>query len=56
MKLDICSIIQGEKRSFSFLSQAIGLMADIDLGTEKLRWMGDGRFILGYLRGGTEPL
>lgn len=28
-------------------------MADLDLGTEHLRWMGDGRFILGYLQGGT---
>ena len=36
----------------SFMSQAIGLMADIDLGTETLRWMGDARFMLGFLRQG----
>lgn len=36
---------------YSFLSQAIGLMADIDLGTEHLRAMGDTRFILGYIQG-----
>ncbi|KAL7007278.1 sphinganine kinase lcb4 [Cystobasidiomycetes sp. EMM_F5] len=34
---DICSITQGERRSFSILSQAYGLMADVDLGTEHLR-------------------
>jgi len=32
------------------MSQCIGLMADIDIETEHLRWMGDTRFIVGYLR------
>lgn len=36
---------------YSFLSQAIGLMADVDLGTEHLRALGDTRFILGYISG-----
>lgn len=36
---------------YSFLSQAIGLMADVDLGTEHLRALGDTRFVLGYLSG-----
>jgi hypothetical protein len=27
-------------------------MADIDLGTEHLRWMGSSRFTYGFLRGG----
>ena len=52
MKLDICSVQQGQNRIMSFMSQAIGLMADIDLGTEHLRWMGDARFMFGYLREG----
>jgi sphingosine kinase len=30
---------------YSFLSQAIGLMADIDLGTEHMRALGDARFV-----------
>ncbi|CAG7846122.1 Sphingoid long chain base kinase 4 {ECO:0000250/UniProtKB:Q12246} Short=LCB kinase 4 {ECO:0000250/UniProtKB:Q12246}; {ECO:0000250/UniProtKB:Q12246}; AltName: Full=Sphinganine kinase 4 {ECO:0000305} [Serendipita indica DSM 11827] len=51
MKLPIYSIKQGDKKYFSFLTQAGGLMADLDLGTEHLRWMGDTRFVLGYLRG-----
>ncbi|KAI3618529.1 hypothetical protein CBS9595_002892 [Malassezia furfur] len=36
---------------YSFLSQAIGLMADIDLGTERFRFLGDLRFSLGYVVG-----
>jgi hypothetical protein len=46
------SITQGDKTYLSFLTQAIGLMADLDLGTEHLRWMSDARFVYGYLRGG----
>jgi sphingosine kinase len=52
MKQSVYSITQGEKHYLSFLTQASGLMADLDLGTEHLRWMGDGRFIIGYLQGG----
>lgn len=33
------------------MSVAIGLMADLDIGTEHLRWMGDTRFVYGFLRG-----
>lgn len=36
---------------YSFLSQAIGLMADIDLGTEHLRALGDTRFVVGFIQG-----
>ena len=36
---------------YTFLSQAIGLMAELDLGTEWLRRLGDVRFALGYLAG-----
>jgi sphingosine kinase len=51
MAVDALSIVQSGRRSFSFLSQCVGLMADLDLGTEHLRWMGDNRFVYGYLRG-----
>jgi hypothetical protein len=51
MAIDLLSILQDEKRSFSFLSQGVGLMADLDLGTEHLRWMGSNRFVYGFLRG-----
>lgn len=50
LPLDICSITQGDERYFSFLSQAYGLMADVDLGTEHMRWMGNQRFIVGFIQ------
>lgn len=52
MKLDICSVTIGDKRVFSYFSVALGLMADLDLGTEHLRRIGDLRFVIGYLQGG----
>ncbi|GAA5915365.1 uncharacterized protein JCM6883_006811 [Sporobolomyces salmoneus] len=52
MEIDLCSVTQkGGKRVFSFLTQAFGLMADLDLGTEHLRFLGDLRFTLGYVQG-----
>jgi sphingosine kinase len=47
--LDLISITQGDRRSLSFLSQAMGVAAESDLATEHLRWMGDNRFRLGFL-------
>ncbi|KAL1733181.1 ATP-NAD kinase-like domain-containing protein [Schizophyllum commune] len=51
MSVDLFSLVQDGKRSVSFMSQALGLMADLDLGTEHLRWMGDARFVYGFIRG-----
>ncbi|GAA96812.1 uncharacterized protein L969DRAFT_54632 [Mixia osmundae IAM 14324] len=51
MSIDLASVTQGSQRYFSFLSQAFGLMADVDLGTEDNRWMGDTRFVLGFVQG-----
>ncbi|KAF5339283.1 hypothetical protein D9758_013298 [Tetrapyrgos nigripes] len=50
MQVDVFAVTQRDKRSISFMSQAIGLMADIDIGTEHLRWMGDTRFTYGVLK------
>jgi sphingosine kinase len=52
MKIDVCSLTQNGKQSLSYMSQAVGLFADLDLGTEHLRWMGDARFVFGFIRGG----
>lgn len=38
MKIDLCTITQGKERYYSFLSQAYGVMADVDLGTEHMRY------------------
>ncbi|KAG8884847.1 sphinganine kinase lcb4, partial [Tulasnella sp. 403] len=53
MKLDLASVtMQNSKETiYSFLTQTGGLMAELDLGTENLRWMGDTRFIVGFIRG-----
>lgn len=49
---DVARIIEAPSKPFvqyySFLSQAIGIVADLDLGTEHLRALGDTRFVIGY--------
>lgn len=47
--LDLSSVTQGGRRSLSFLSQSVGVVAECDLGTEHLRWMGSARFTWGAL-------
>lgn len=49
MPLDLVSITQGEKRTLSFLSQSLGIIAESDLATENLRWMGSKRFEVGLV-------
>ncbi len=46
--LDLVSITQGDRRILSFLSQAVGIVAEADLATEHLRWMGGARFHWGF--------
>lgn len=48
--MDLISITQGQDRFISFLSQAFGIIAEVDLGTEHLRWLGDARFTYGFLK------
>lgn len=47
--LDLISITQGDTRTLSFLSQSVGIVAESDLATEHLRWMGSARFNYGFL-------
>ena len=47
--MDLVSVTQEQTRTLSFLSQALGIVAEADLGTEHLRWMGDARFTYGIL-------
>jgi sphingosine kinase len=46
---DLASVTQGAKRSLSFLSQSVGIVAESDLGTDNIRWMGESRFAVGFL-------
>lgn len=48
--LDLVTITQGGERFLSFLSQSFGIIAEVDLGTENLRWMGGARFTAGLLQ------
>lgn len=63
--IDLCSITQMPShgvtdsnddpvRTLSFLSTAFGLMADLDVGTDNWRWMGETRFVLGYIKGALQ--
>ncbi|KAI9839935.1 MAG: hypothetical protein M1819_000127 [Sarea resinae] len=47
--LDLVSITQGDRRTLSFLSQSVGIVAESDLGTDNIRWMGSARFTVGFL-------
>jgi sphingosine kinase len=49
MPLDLISITQGNRRTLSFLSQSVGIIAECDLGTENMRWLGATRFTVGYI-------
>lgn len=48
-RMDLCSLTQKGKRYMTFLSQTLGMIADCDIGTEHLRWMGEARFTVGIL-------
>lgn len=49
MPVDLMLLTQGATASLSFLSQSIGTIADADLGTDPLRFLGPARFVLGTL-------
>lgn len=46
-RMDVMAVTQGECTRLSFLSQAYGVIADLDIGTEHMRWMGPVRFEVG---------
>ncbi|CAB4376169.1 unnamed protein product [Rhizophagus irregularis] len=50
MKIDVCSVTQGDERYYSFMSLNYGIIADCDLSTEHLRFMKDFRFVIGALQ------
>ncbi|KAF5531936.1 sphingosine kinase [Fusarium phyllophilum] len=48
--MDLVSVTSGHNRIISFLSQTLGLIAECDLGTEHMRWMGSARFEVGVVQ------
>lgn len=47
---DLMSVTQGSERTLSFLSQSVGIIAEADLGTENMRWLGAKRFDVGVVQ------
>ncbi|GMH41902.1 hypothetical protein BSKO_09812 [Bryopsis sp. KO-2023] len=48
--IDIMSMVQSDRRYFSFLGMMYGALTTLDIGTEDLRWMGEARFTVGAIR------
>ncbi|KAJ5986472.1 ATP-NAD kinase-like domain-containing protein [Penicillium sp. IBT 35674x] len=53
--IDLMSVTQGDKRYISFLSQSVGLLAECDLDTESMRFLGGKRFAVGFLQRVFKP-
>ncbi|ORX40105.1 ATP-NAD kinase-like domain-containing protein [Kockovaella imperatae] len=53
LPIDLISVLflPSMKLRWAFFSISIGLFVDLDIGTESLRWMGDTRFLLGFIKG-----
>ena len=48
--MDVASVLQPpNRRLYMMLLATYGMMSNLDVGTEHLRWMGDTRFTLGAL-------
>ncbi|KAL6778110.1 hypothetical protein ACKKBG_A16955 [Auxenochlorella protothecoides x Auxenochlorella symbiontica] len=48
--MDVSSVLQPPaRRVFSFLSLTYGMIPNLDIGTDHLRWMGSPRFVLGAI-------
>ena len=47
--IDLSTVSFASTKLISFLSQSVGWIADVDLGTEPLRFLGNARFAVGYL-------
>ena len=47
--IDLATVQTGEKTFYSFLSLAWGLAADIDINSEKFRFLGNSRFTVSFL-------
>ena len=48
--IDLVYMTQGSQCFLSYFSLSFGVVADCDLGTEHLRWMGEARFTFGVLQ------
>jgi len=51
LPMDLLSVTQGERRYVAFLTAAYGLIADVDVGTDHMRYLGAARFSIAYVQG-----
>lgn len=49
LDLDICSVVTPTEKLFAFLSVTWGLVSDVDIESEKFRFLGETRFLLGSI-------
>ena len=47
MDLDICSVITPTEKLYAFLSVTWGLVSDVDIESERYRFLGETRFLIG---------
>lgn len=49
LDLDICSVITPTEKSYAFLSVTWGMVSDVDIESEKYRFLGETRFLIGTI-------
>ncbi|KAH8915114.1 hypothetical protein BT69DRAFT_1356989 [Atractiella rhizophila] len=52
--LGLSVVTTGTRRIYCLLSQVYGIISDLDIDTEHLRWMGESRFVYGFIRGALQ--
>lgn len=48
---DLWRVVQGNKQFWAFMQMAWTIVADVDIESEKFRWMGDARYTMGGVKG-----
>ena len=49
LDLDICSVITPTEKMYAFLSVTWGMVSDVDIESEKYRYLGETRFLIGTI-------
>ncbi|CAH3174960.1 unnamed protein product [Porites evermanni] len=49
LDLDICSVVTPTEKLFAFLSVTWGMVSDVDIESEKYRYLGETRFLVGAI-------
>lgn len=49
LDLDICSVVTPTEKLYAFLSVTWGMVSDVDIESEKYRYLGETRFLIGTI-------